>query len=293
MTRIVLGAVLALLAGGVAAQPAPGLPEPMQGVWYQGGPCSRPEALLFVTPRTVARVPALVAPGTADVTSRLWRFTAVRPVPDWTLGTAGGSEAPRLLLRLEGADGTLLGTAEPDAKVRDDRLPGVPADLERTRWVRCAGALPQVLALHAEGLAVLAALEHVEAACAPGAPANGCGAAIVAAGDVSGDGVLSRAEVARLARGAAWVIAVDEGMTGERLAAAVGIGALVGLAARSVMDSLDYDGDGRLSAAELGQDRQAFGTARGTAAGAPLRDDTLGPGIEALRGLLNSLGLGN
>jgi YD repeat-containing protein len=110
-------------------------------------------------------------------------------------------------------------------------------------------------------------------------------------GDVSGDGLLASAEIARLLRGAAWVLAVQEGATQDVLVGAVGAGALAGiLSARLLVESLDYDGDGRLSAAELTQDRAAgFARATGTPEGRPLRTDGLTEGAGMLRGLMEGL----
>ncbi|WP_270934698.1 hypothetical protein, partial [Falsiroseomonas oryzae] len=98
-------------------------------------------------------------------------------------------------------------------------------------------------------------------------------------------------ELARLARGAAWVLAVQEGATQDVLAGAVGAGALGGiLAARLLVESLDYDGDGRLSLAELLQDRgTGFARATGTPQGSPLRVDGLAEGAGMLRSLIDGL----
>jgi len=271
---------LALLLPGLAAAqggPSLGIPEAAQGAWVQGE-CTAPEAVLQVTGRSIARLP-----GTGD--SRLYRLAALRDLGGWAVGTAEGPEAPRVMLR---AAGEALETAEPEAKLRDDRLPG---ETPITRWRRCP-ALPASLGLlHAEGVAVLAALEHLEAACDTEGTAA-CLAAIVAQADVSGDGLLAPAELARLARGLGWVIAVQDGADRDTLAAVAGLGALAGvLAARTLVESLDFNGDGRLSAAELAQDRASFGAARGTAAGRPVPGAMAAPGLEALRGLVGGLGL--
>ena len=78
----------------------------------------------------------------------------------------------------------------------------------------------------------------------------------------------------------------------ETLRRATGAAGLAGvLAARLLVESLDYDGNGRLSAAELGQDRVAFGAAHGTGAGRPLDGAQTAPGLEALRSLLSGLNL--
>jgi YD repeat-containing protein len=224
----------------------------------------------------------------------LLRFVEVRAAGagGWTMGIARGAEAPRLLLRAgPGAAADTLETVEPDPKTRDDRLPG--GDAAAARWHRCAAPLPPgIAALHGEGVAMLAAAEHIEAACG-GPDTPSCLRAVLAQADVTGDGMLTTAEIARLTRGAAWIVAVEQGASGEALAATSGVGALAGLAAaRALLESLDYDGDGRLSAQELAQDRVAFGTARGTPEGRPLRSDLAEPGLDWLRGLLGGMGLG-
>ncbi|WP_135466636.1 hypothetical protein [Crenalkalicoccus roseus] len=270
-----LAAALLLPAGGAPAQ---GVPEALRGPWFQGD-CARPAAMLHLTARAAARVPE-------QGEGMLIRFAAMGEAAGWTLGTGAGPEAPRLLLRQAGA---ALESVLPDPKTRDDRLPG-EAPVER--WHRCPTVPPGIAALHGEGVAALAALEHLEAAC--GAPDTAaCLAAILEQGEVARDGGLSAAELARLARGAAWILAVQEGASGERLAAASGLAALAAAAAaRALLESLDYDGDGRLSAAELAQDRIGFGAASGTAAGRPMRGEWLAPGLDALRELLGGIGMG-
>ena len=239
--RQALFALLLLLAAGPAA--AQGIPEALRGTWAQGA-CTAPTDLLHLAARSVVRLPA-------EGPARLLRLRSLRPLGDWTLGTAAGAEAPRLLLRAAGA---ALETMEPDAKLRDDRLPG---DTPVRRWQRCNVPPPALAALHGEGLAVLGALERLEAACQEGTTPP-CLAALVAVGDVSGDGLLGVAEVARLLRGVAWAMAAQDAGTPEALATAVGLGSIAALAAaRLLVEGLDFDGDGRLSAAELGQDRAA------------------------------------
>ncbi|MGK7869649.1 hypothetical protein [Falsiroseomonas sp. E2-1-a20] len=268
-----------------AAPAAQGIPQPLRGAWFAGD-CTEPTAVLVVTARSVARLDS-------EEPAHLFRFRGTRRLGGWTLGTAGGAEAPRLLLRAVGAG---LETAEPDPKTRDDRLPG---ELEPESWRRCATPPLALAALHGEGAAFLGALEHMEAGCGPVAPGSGataaaCAATIVAQADVSGDGRLSAAELARLARGAAWLAAVREGATPDLLSAAVGAGGLAGLlAARVLVESLDYDGDGRISAAELVQDRGALagppGGPLGNAAGSPLRLEGLAEGAGLVRGLAEGL----
>jgi hypothetical protein len=271
MRRLVLAALL-LACGQAAAQ---GVPEALRGTWAQGA-CAAPATLLHVTARSVALLPA-------DGPARLVRFRALRALGDWTLGTGAGAEAPRLLLR---AAGDALETVAPDAKQRDDRLPG---DAPPARWQRCTAPPPVIALTHGEGLAVLAALERLEAACQAGAAAP-CLAALVATADVSGDGMLGVAELARLLRGTAWALAAQEGAPPEALAAAAALGGVAALAAaRLMVDGLDFDGDGRLSAAELTQDRAAYAADAGAAAGRPVALETLAEGAGLLRALLERL----
>jgi hypothetical protein len=279
MIRRTLSAALAtigLLAAPVPPAVAQAVPEPLRGAWFAGD-CADPSAMLVTTARAAARVEV-------EAASRLFRFVETREVAGYTLGIGTGAEAPRLMLR-GAAEG--LETIEPEAKTRDDRLPG---EARPVVWRRCPAPPAALAALHGEGIAFLAVLENLEAACGTGT-SGACAEAILRGGDVSGDGLLTSAELARLARGAAWVLAVQEGATGDVLAGAVGAGALGGLlAGRFLVESLDYDGDGRLSAAELTQDRAAaFARAAGTAEGRPLRVDGLTQGAGMLRGLVEGL----
>jgi hypothetical protein len=271
MIRRVLPA-LGLLAALAAPAAAQSVPEPLRGAWFAGD-CADPAAMLVLTSRAAARVEA-------EASSRLFRFGETREAGGYTLGIGVGAEAPRLMLR-PAAEG--LETIEPEAKTRDDRLPGEASPVV---WRRCPAPPAALAALHGEGIAFLAALEHLEAACGTGTP-GACAEAVLRQGDVSGDGLLAPAEIARMVRGAAWVAALQEGATQEVLAGAVGAGALGGiLSARLLVESLDYDGDGRLSAAELTQDRAAaFARAQGSAEGRPLRMEGLMQGAGMLRGL--------
>ena len=262
-----------------AAAPAPAavsVPEALRGPWFLGE-CAAPAAALQLSARAAVRLPA-------DGPARLIRFAEARQQEGWTVGTGRGAEAPRILLR---GTATALETAEPDAKLRDDRLPG---DTPLQSWRRCPSAPAGLAALHGEGLAFLAALEGLEAACGAGGTPEACVAGIVREGDVSGDGRLSVAEIARLVRGATWLLAAAEDAPPETILATGGGGVIAGVAvARLMMESLDYDGDGKLSAAELGQDRLGFGRATGTANGRPLRLEGLQEGVALLRGVMDGL----
>ncbi|HWX48871.1 MAG TPA: hypothetical protein VNZ61_12505 [Roseomonas sp.] len=287
MTRFLLPGLLAALLPLAAAQtqaqaPAPPaeilpIPAPLRGAWFAGD-CAAPEAMLQLTARAAARMPA-------DGPARLIRFSEARALDGWHMGTGRGAEAPRVLLR---GDAARLESAEPDAKLRDDQLPGgTPVQA----WHRCPAPPPGFAALHGEGLAFLSSLEGLEAACgAPGATVAGCVTKVIAEGDVSGDRLLSVAEIARLVRGMTWMLAAAEEARPESVAAAGGGGVLAGVAtARFAMESLDYDGDGKLSAAELGQDRAAFPPSGGSEAGRPLRLEGVQEGVNLLRSLLEGV----
>ena len=60
-------------------------------------------------------------------------------------------------------------------------------------------------------------------------------------------------------------------------------------AARLMVEGLDYDGDGRLSAAELGQDRAVFPPGTGDGRGRPIALEALADGSALLRGLLDRM----
>ncbi len=274
---LVASLLAALVTPPMAATPAAaqGVTEAMRGTWAAGS-CTAPEALLYVTARGIARLPA-AGP------SRLVRFRAVREQDGWLLGTGAGPEAPRVMLR---TSGDTLDLAEPDVKLRDDRLPG-PTPV--TRWLRCQAGAVGLALLHGEGFAFLGALERLEAVCQAG-PMPICIGGLVSAADVSGDGRLSVAEVARLLRGAAWALAVQQGSEADGIAAAGALGSIAALAAaRLIVASLDYDDDGRLSPAELGQDRLVFSPDTGSAEGRPGTIETLADGAGLLRSLIERM----
>lgn len=272
MTRILALLALLLPAAALAQSGAAAIPEAMRGNWTDGE-CARPAAVLHVTPRATVRLPV-------EGGGRLLRFSSITRHEDWVLGTADGAAAPRLLLRMRG---DALETVEPEAKTRDDALPG-PAALQL--WRRCPQWPPALVAQHGEGIAFLGMLERIEAACGDAAGSAGCLAALYRAADVSGDGLLSSAELARLFRGAAWVAAVEE--PAEERPALQGLTAAAALLlARGVVESLDYDGDGRLSLAELAQDRSGLPESGGTAEGHPLPLIGLTEALGALRAVVS------
>ena len=276
-----------LAAGAQTPIPTPAasltpVPEALRGAWFAGD-CAAPSAMLALSARGAARVPA-------DGAGRLLRFTEARVLASgWAVATARGAEAPRLMFRAAGT-AEALETAEPANKTRDDRLPG---EAPVTGWRRCP-ATPLTFANQGEGVAFLGALEVLEAACGPGTgPGSGnvpdCAAALIRVGDVSGDSLLGTAEIARLLRGAGWLLSMQAEVAPELTGLTGAAGALGGVAAaRLMVESLDYDGDGRLSARELAQDRATLASP-GEARGRPLALERLSEGVALVRGIVEGL----
>lgn len=288
MTRPAALALAALLlASPLAAQPAgaqqEGIPVSAQGLWANGQ-CSDPAALLFLTGRYWALLPK-------EGSQEMWRVERIVAQGGFTLAVADDADQTRLILR---PDGQRLETRTPGPKQPDDAIPG---DAPATQWGRCA-ALPAPLAgLHGEGLSFLGALDGIEAACGAGDTAA-CIGAVFAWADVTRDGVLSPAEIARLVRGATYMAMLATGAELDTLASAVGAGALGGVAAAyALIASFDYDGSGSLSQAELLQDRSPMPGLSGPAAppaaavpGPPIGGAALAGQLGALRSLLDQLG---
>jgi hypothetical protein len=269
LLRIILLGLMLLPLPAAAQQPGAqagtGIPEALRGVWFAGNVCEAPAALLFLTARAALRVPAEGAPV-------LRRFATIAIAPGgWTLGTAAGAEAPRFGFRSPGPDRLVL--LEPAAKTRDDQLPGEGA--VQSPWRRCP-AMPPALALrYGEAIDALLMHEQVEAACTAVTEAAECLASLVTRLDITGDGLLSVAELARFGRGTAQLAALQSGA-----AVAAGASASALAAARLMVDGLDYNGDGKLSRAELLQDRAGLGAT--PAAGGRLESLSAVPGLDAL-----------
>ena len=127
--------------------------------------------------------------------------------------------------------------------------------------------------MFAEAIAVFGQLDDLSTRCATGAP-GGCVESFMDLLDVSGDRSLSKAEISRGIRVAASYFAY-ESVVGHQLssksnlgfpysdtvsadniyAATVALGIAAPYVTSNLLDSYDYDDDGRLSAAELLQDR--------------------------------------
>ncbi|WP_337876930.1 hypothetical protein [Elioraea sp.] len=278
------GPVLAMAALLAAATPAnaqdAGLPAAVQGLWI-AGECAAPEAMLFATSRGWA-----VLPGGGQ--QRLWRVARTGAVTGgFILAVADDADQTRLLLRPTSSG---LEIREPPAKLADAALPG---DAPATSLRRCTSIPAALAALHGEGLSFLGALDGIEAGCA-GGDAAACLEAIWAWADVAPDGVLTAAEIARLARGVAYAAMLNEGADPEAIAAALGAGALGGVAIGwSLIASFDYDGSASLSKAEVMQDRFPPPGLAGAVAAAPPpgpQGASLAGQLGALRTLLEELG---
>lgn len=274
-----LALALALLTAVPAAAQDAALPEPMQGLWASGE-CAAPEAMLFATHRSWAMLPT-------GGPQRVWRIRRTSTVGDGHVLLVGDDEEQtRLLLRTTPAG---LEVREPPEKLADTELPG---DAPAMSFRRCP-AIPAALALlHGEGLSFLGAFDGIEAACAHGDTAV-CIDAVWSWADVSGDGTLTAAEVSRLARGVAYTVMLSQGTETEELAAALGAGALGGVAVGwALIASFDYDGSASLSKAEVMQDRFPPPGLAGAVAAAPALP---GPGVSlsaqlgALRTLFDEL----
>ena len=272
---IARAAVAACLAGLVPATPAlaqsTAWPEALRGTWALGE-CNAPAVLLQVNARGIARLPE-----TGD--QRYTRLVRFVPAGDWMVGFGEGEQAPRLMLRAR--DGG-LDLAEPPAKLLDSELPGTGTPVASFR--RCATIGGALAALHGEGIALAAALDGLEAACDGELGASdGCIAALMGFADVSKDGKLGTAELARLVRAVSWLILTSEGVPLEVLAGGVGASAGIGIAvAWLLVANYDYDGDSRLSPAEMTQDRGPW--SGGTPPAAPRAGARMLPGLGSLSG---------
>lgn len=219
------------------------VPDPLQGIWATPS-CASPEDTLVIYRSFY-----------------LWlgqKETALT-------GLAMPQSQPEGWTRLQESDGypnffRLL----PDGKLREAFLPddaeleaNPKDDWETADYESCEGVLPrsQVL-LHGEPLALLQVASNAQAVCQTDRQA--CANVLFAGVDVSGDGNLSTAEIARLFRVAGYVAAVsqdDPAMNDELsgvMAASLPLGPLM---ASAVVNSFDYDDNGSVSLAELSQDR--------------------------------------
>ena len=272
-----LVAFLAAVFSVASAPPARAdFPADLSGLWVAGS-CSEPEALLFLTRTSWVRLD----PRGMQTLKHAERFGRAGA---FELAVANDAAASRLLLRTTPEE---LLVRDPPAKLLDAALPGDGPDL---RFRRCS-TIPIVLAaLHGEGLSFVAALDEIGGACS-GDDARACLDRVWGWADVSADGALSVAELARLGRGLAYVAALSDGATVEELGEALGAASVAGVAAAwGLLASLDYDGSGTISRDELARDRFPPPGLAGLPAPAVTAAAARPGGAAALSGGLGALG---
>ncbi len=277
---------LALLSGtlaGMGAARAQDLPSNLLGTYASGpGGCAAPQMVPHLTARSIVTLRAHGA-------DNLARINDTRLAGGWLVATEGGDALPRTLLRVSGEGDTAgIDEAVPSDKVRDDQLPGATPIV---RLVRCAALPPLFAAVHGEDLTFLHAMEAMEPPCGGNDP-KACGDAFMAYADVTGDHRLTAAELARVVRGAAWVVQMAAGTDNTELALGLGGSTFAGLAvAEVIVRSYDYDGSGSITFDELVKDRVAIDLtpAPRSVGSPPLPLDRILPGAKMLRELLHTL----
>lgn len=241
---IKLGAVLLLLGLAVnASANTADVPAPFRGTWAYPT-CEAPQETVLVFHRSYLWI------GSQGTELRGISLASRQP-GDWT--------------RVEDSNGTpyFFRQSNPN-ELQETFLPrgapksAVPSD----RWGQvtyqsCQGVLPRSLVLlHGEAVAMLRLIETVSPWCA--SDRNRCVKALFDGVDVSGDGTLSRAEIARLVRIGTYLAAVsseeppDDPQLTSALLAALPVGPLI---ATAMVNSFDYDNNGTISMQELSQDR--------------------------------------
>lgn len=166
---------------------------------------------------------------------------------------------------------------------------------------RCA-ALPVGFSLiFAESVAVLREFGELEGRCAGATVSEAqCGALVFELIDVNEDGVFSKAELSRAMRAASFFIGywinVDETQDPlvpmEKLSVAWFAASVLGpFVATNLIDSYDFDGDGRLSLKELLQDRLPEQGIEGAAAGLAVQmpPEMMSGLMRTVNGLLGAL----
>ncbi len=249
-------------ASPVPAAAAPETPGWAWGTWATPS-CEAPEVVSFGTDQLVIA---------RNREGQVWAFAKeafVQAGADWVRVRYGSGLSGQVqLARPEGEDrlqiADFLGPAPPpsDSDLAAGAVaPSSPA-WRLTEWQRCDSVPGEAALVHAEPAAVLASLRDVQDACAGGGDEEACGAAVLRAVDVSGDGLVATAEVARVLRVVGYMAGVAPGLergqptTEKELSAWLAGGLFLGPAlAELLVKSLGYDADGRLSPAELAQDR--------------------------------------
>ncbi len=211
------------------------------------------------------------------------------------MASGAGGEPPDDFIRLEESDGyPNFFQVMPDGRLREAFLPdgaefsATPeADWASTDYARCGNALPRdKVMLHGEALAVLSVVNEAQSVCSTNQPA--CATTVFNGVDVTGDGNLSIAEIARLFRVAGYLAAVSEenGASNDDLAAVLATSLPVApLMASAIVNSFDYDDNGTVSLAELSQDR--ISAMQGID---PKSGDELGSKLDRMKETLKPLG---
>lgn len=239
----------AALAQGSAAV-TPDLPATLLGTYAETtGGCANADTVVQVTPRSFVSM-------SVSGDNGLMRVVTTRALGNWTVAVGGGGDMPRVLLRPAGAGADAgIDRLLPDPKVRDDQLPGPQAPVH----LRRCDALPPLLAVvHGEGLTALHSLEAMEPLCATGLQ-KACLDAFMSYADLNKDGRLNPAELARVARGAAWFAQMTSGATTGAMEAGLAGSLLAGLAVgETLVHSYDYDGQGSITPQQLMHDRMSI-----------------------------------
>ena len=211
------------------------------------------------------------------------------------VASGAGGEPPDDFIRLEESDGyPNFFQVLPDGRLREAFLPDdaelsakPDADWASTDYQRCGNALPRdKVMLHGEALAVLSVVNDAQSVCSTNQPA--CATTLFDGVDVTGDGTLSTAEIARLFRVAGYLAAVSEenGASNDDLAAVLATSLPVApLMASAIVNSFDYDDNGTVSLAELSQDR--ISAMQGID---PKSGDELGSRLDRMKETLKPLG---
>jgi hypothetical protein len=221
---------------------AENVPEPIQGIWATPNCNTAADTLVFFN-----------------------GFYLWLGEDETTLtGLALADAQPEGFIRLEETDGyPNFFQVLPDGRLREAFLPddaewsAVPnEDWPSTDYESCARLPRDKVMLHGEALALLSVANEAQAVCRSDQAA--CATTLFSGIDVTGDGNLSGAELARLLRVGGYLAAVseDNGASNDDLAAVLAASLPVApLVAAALVNSFDYDDSGTLSLVEISQDR--------------------------------------
>lgn len=230
----------------MAAPEFSGRPEEYRGIWASPD-CVAAESLSIYTAADTFYSSdgwvGLLPITSLETTGRLDRITIGWPVDQ------------AITYFIERAEGDTLTEVYIPDDASMDALP--EADWDRATYQMCDTVPAQFTLYYGEIVTWIEALPSLRAGCAEGA-GNGCLEAVWRLGDVSGDGLLSLAELSRILRilTQAAAISHEDGAETEELGmATLGSVLVAPLAGNLILASLDYDDDGRLSPEELLQDR--------------------------------------